>query len=159
MLPKGVHVLDVFTNPSTGLLSIPKKTTATRFIDCSTIDVATSLQVKEKVLEHQAGSFIDTPVSGGPNGARAGTLTIMVGGSKESYATALSVLQAFGKSIFHCGPSGAGLATKFINNYLSAITTIGTCEAMNIGLKYGLNPKVLAGVINSSSGRNYNSLE
>jgi 3-hydroxyisobutyrate dehydrogenase-like beta-hydroxyacid dehydrogenase len=159
MLPKGVHVLDVFTNPSTGLLSISKKTTATRFIDCSTIDVATSLQVKEKVFKRQAGSFIDAPVSGGPNGAQAGTLTIMVGGPEDSYASALGVLQIFGKNVFHCGPSGAGLATKFINNYLSAITTIGTCEAMNIGLKYGLNPKVLAGVINSSSGRNYNSLE
>lgn len=159
MLPKGAHVLDVFTNLSTGLLSIPKKTTATCFIDCSTIDVETSLQVKEKVFERQAGTFIDAPVSGGPNGARAGALTIMVGGPENAYATALSVLQTFGRSVFHCGPSGAGLATKFINNYLSAITTIGTCEAMNIGLKYGLDPKVLAGVINSSSGRNYNSLE
>jgi 3-hydroxyisobutyrate dehydrogenase-like beta-hydroxyacid dehydrogenase len=159
MLPKGVHVLDVFTDPLTGLLSIPKKTTATRFIDCSTIDVATSLQVKEKVLECQAGSFIDAPVSGGPNGARAATLTIMVGGPEDAYASALSVLQRFGKSVFHCGPTGAGLATKFINNYLSVITTIGTCEAMNIGLKYGLDPKVLAGIINASSGRNYNSLE
>ncbi|KAH7386668.1 NAD binding domain of 6-phosphogluconate dehydrogenase-domain-containing protein [Phaeosphaeria sp. MPI-PUGE-AT-0046c] len=159
MLPKGVHVLDVFTNPSTGLLSVPKKATATRFIDCSTIDVATSLQVKEKVSESQAGSFIDAPVSGGPNGARAGSLTIMVGGPEESYNSALHVLQIFGKNVFHCGPSGAGLATKFINNYLSAITTIGTCEAMNMGLKYGLDAKVLAGVINSSSGRSYNSLE
>jgi 3-hydroxyisobutyrate dehydrogenase-like beta-hydroxyacid dehydrogenase len=159
MLPKGVHVLEVFTNPSTGLLSIPKRRSATRFIDCSTIDVDTSLQVKENVSERQAGTFIDAPVSGGPNGARAGTLTIMVGGPEESYAAALSVLQVFGQSVFYCGPSGAGLATKFINNYLSAITTIGTCEAMNMGLKYGLNPNVLAGVINSSSGRNYNSLE
>lgn len=61
-----------------------------------------------------------------------------------------------GSPPFFCGPLGAGLASKQINNYLSGITTIGTCEAMNMGVRYGLDPKILAGIINVSSGRNYN---
>jgi 3-hydroxyisobutyrate dehydrogenase-like beta-hydroxyacid dehydrogenase len=157
MRPNGVHILDVLITPSTHLLSIPKKSTETCFIDCSTNDAAPSLQVVEAIPERQVGSFIDAPVSGGPNGARAGTLTIMVGGPEVSYATALCVLRTFGQSVFRCCPSG--LATKLTNNYFSAVTTIGTCEAMLIGLEYWLEPKVLARVINSGSGRNYNSPE
>lgn len=66
------------------------------------------------------------------------------------------IVSKMGSPPFFCGGLGAGLATKQINNYISGITTIGTCEAMNIGVRYGLDPKVLAGVINVSSGRNYN---
>jgi 3-hydroxyisobutyrate/3-hydroxypropionate dehydrogenase len=162
MLPKGPSVYDVFTNPSIGLLSIPKSTYEEKlFIECSTIDVKTSLLVGEAVKKSGLGLFVDGPVSGGPNGAVAGTLTFMVGGTPELFARVRPVVQTMGKggSIFHCGPAGAGLATKQINNYLSAVCILGTCEAMNMGIRYGLDPKVLAGVINMSSGKNYNSLD
>jgi 3-hydroxyisobutyrate dehydrogenase-like beta-hydroxyacid dehydrogenase len=164
-LPRSAHVHDAYTNPETGLLAATKNkkdnNTPTLFIECSTIEVATSLEIRRKVQESQAGEMIDAPVSGGPNGANAGALTIMVGGSEELYQKALPILGSMGKqgNIFLCGPPGAGLATKQINNYLSSVCTIGTCEAMNMGLKYGLDAKVLGAVINSSSGRCYNSLE
>lgn len=162
MLPKGSHVHDVFTNPSTGLLSIPKSSPRDKlFIECSTIDVKTSLLVGEAVRKSVLGLFADAPVSGGPNAAVAATLTFMVGGTPELFARVKPIAQTMGKegNIFHCGPAGAGLATKQINNYLSAICILGTCEAMNMGIIYGLDPKVLAGVINVSSGKNYNSLD
>jgi 3-hydroxyisobutyrate/3-hydroxypropionate dehydrogenase len=161
MLPKGPHVQGVFTNPSTGLLSVPKSSSKKLFLECSTIDVNTSLLVGEAVRKSGLGFFADSPVSGGPNGAVAGTLTFMIGSTPELFNSIRPIVQTMGKerSIFHCGPAGAGLATKQINNYLSAVCMLGTCEAMNMGIRYGLDPKVLAGVINVSTGRNYNSLD
>jgi 3-hydroxyisobutyrate dehydrogenase len=161
MLPKGPDVLDVFANPSNGLLAFPPSSPGKLFIDCSTIDVKTSLLVADKVKDSGLGQFVDSPVSGGPNGAHAGTLTFMVGGTAELFEATKAVVRTMGKeeSIFHCGPAGAGLATKQINNYLSSVCILGVCEAMNMGVRYGLDPKVLAGVINVSSGRCYNSLE
>ncbi|KAI1369442.1 NAD binding domain of 6-phosphogluconate dehydrogenase-domain-containing protein [Xylaria arbuscula] len=159
MLPAGSHVREVFTNKETGLLSAVPQENPIHFIDCSTIETATSVEVGEEVAKHKLGTFIDAPVSGGPNGANAGTLAIMVGGSKEDWTRAEPILRMMGKNVFHCGPPSAGLATKQINNYLSAVSTIGVCEAMNMGVKYGLDPKKLADVINVSSGKCYNSLD
>ena len=81
----------------------------------------------------------------------------MIGGGQQLFDRLKPIVTMMGKEPFFCGPLGAGLATKQINNYLSGICTIGTAEAMNIGIRYGLDPKVLAGVINVSSGQNYNS--
>jgi 3-hydroxyisobutyrate dehydrogenase-like beta-hydroxyacid dehydrogenase len=161
MLPKGPHVLDVFTHPTSGLLSMSKRVAEKLFIDCSTIDVKTSLTVGKAVENSGLGLFVDSPVSGGPNGALAGTLTFMTGCDPEVFQRVKAVVKTMGKekNIFHCGPAGAGLATKQINNYLSAVSILGVCEAMNVGVRYGLDPKVLAGVINTSSGKCYNSLD
>ncbi|KAK7219128.1 hypothetical protein V2G26_007131 [Clonostachys chloroleuca] len=62
-------------------------------------------------------------------------------------------------NIFHCGKAGAGLETKLINNYLSAVNMIGVCQEMNMGRLYGSDPVKLAGVINSSTGMSRNSRE
>ncbi|KAI1352894.1 3-hydroxyisobutyrate dehydrogenase, variant [Xylaria sp. FL0043] len=159
MLPKGLHVREVFTNKETGLLAASLRETPIHFIDCSTIETATSVEIGAEVARSKLGTFIDAPVSGGPNGANAGTLAIMVGGSEEDGEWAEPILRMMGKNIFHCGPLSAGLATKQINNYLSSVCTVGVCEAMNMGVKYGLDPKKLADVINVSSGRCYNSLD
>ncbi len=159
MLPTGSHVRDVFTNMETGLLSAAPRKTPIHFIDCSTIETATSVEIGTEVARSELGTFVDAPVSGGPNGANAGTLALMVGGSEEDWEWAEPVLRLMGKNIFHCGPLSAGLATKQINNYLSSVCTVGVCEAMNMGVKYGLDPKKLADVINVSSGRCYNSLD
>jgi 3-hydroxyisobutyrate dehydrogenase-like beta-hydroxyacid dehydrogenase len=161
MLPKGLHVHGAFTNPITGLLSILPSGSRKIFIECSTIDVQTSILVGKEVEKSGLGLFVDSPVSGGPNGAVAGTLTFMFGGAPELFERVRTVVSTMGneKSIFNCGPVGAGLATKQINNYLSAISIIGVSEAMNMGVRYGLDPVILAGVINVSSGKSYNSLD
>ncbi|KAI3332072.1 NAD binding domain of 6-phosphogluconate dehydrogenase-domain-containing protein [Xylariaceae sp. AK1471] len=159
MLPKGPDVREVFTNKETGLLSAAPRENPLHFIECSTIETATSVDIGKEVAKSKLGTFIDAPVSGGPNGANAGTLALMVGGQDEDWERAEPILRMMGKNIFHCGPPGAGLATKQINNYLSSVCTVGVCEAMNMGVKYGLDPKKLADVINVSSGRCYNSLD
>jgi 6-phosphogluconate dehydrogenase (decarboxylating) len=97
MLPKGPHVLDAFTNDSNGLLTIHESSSQKLFIECSTIDVKTSLLVAEKVKESGLGQFVDSPVSGGPNGANAGTLTFMVGGTPELFERTKAVVRTMGK--------------------------------------------------------------
>ncbi|EWZ28956.1 NAD binding domain of 6-phosphogluconate dehydrogenase-domain-containing protein [Fusarium oxysporum Fo47] len=163
MLPRGEHVREVFTNPQTGLLSVAGsvKLGSKIFIDCSTIDVKTSQEVAAAVEASNLGSFADAPVSGGQGGANAGTLTFMVGGSPEAFETAKPTLELMGnpENLFHCGKAGAGLVTKLINNYLSAINMIGVCEGMNMGRLYGLDPVLLASAINSSTGMSRNSRE
>lgn len=162
MLPKGPHVHDAFTNPETGLLQARSRSgIAKLFLECSTIDVKTSLAVGEEVRKSGLGAFADAPVSGGPNGAYSGTLTFMVGCTPDIFSRVKTIVQTMSNegNIFHCGPPGAGLATKQINNYLSAVCILGTSEAMNMGIRYGLDPKTLAEVINVSSGKCYNSLD
>ncbi|KAK7417699.1 hypothetical protein QQX98_004355 [Neonectria punicea] len=163
MLPRGEHVREVFTNSSTGLLPLDSAAAVSNktFIDCSTIDVETSQYIGKAVRQSGLGVFADAPVSGGVGGANAGTLTFMVGSSPEVFEQVKSVIVNTGKpeSIFHCGGAGAGLATKLINNYLSAVNMIGVCEGMNMGRLYGLDPAVLAGVINVSTGMSRNSRE
>jgi len=163
MLPRGEHVREVFTNPQTGLLSVAGsvKLGSKIFIDCSTIDVKTSQEVAAAVGASDLGSFADAPVSGGQGGANAGTLTFMVGGSPEAFETAKPTLELMGnpENLFHCGKAGAGLVTKLINNYLSAVNMIGVCEGMNMGRLYGLDPVLLASAINSSTGMSRNSRE
>lgn len=160
MLPKGPHVEDVFTNSRSGLLAGLPKAQSRRilFMECSTIDVATSNKVNDLVTS--AGhKFVDAPVSGGYNGAVAGTLTFMIGGSEALFNEVRPLAEAMGRkeNIYHCGKQGAGLATKQINNYLGFVSMLGASEAFNMGRLYGLNPKTLASVINVSTGRCYNS--
>lgn len=79
--------------------------------------------------------------------AEKGTLSAMVGGSNELFNRIHPVLLTFAaeKSIYHCGPPGAGLAAKIINNYVASISYVALCEGMNTGVRFGLDAKVLTG--------------
>lgn len=81
----------------------------------------------------------------------------MVGGAQTDFDKAQPILAAMGKNIVFCGEAGAGQAAKVANNMLLAITMIGTAEAMSLGTALGVEPKVLAGIINTSSGRCWSS--
>lgn len=88
----------------------------------------------------------------GVTGAQAGTLSFLVGGTEASYIRARPILELMGKRIIHCGASGAGLGAKICNNLVLGVQQIVVGEAMLLGQKLGLDPAVLAGVINSSTG-------
>jgi 3-hydroxyisobutyrate dehydrogenase len=92
-------------------------------------------------------------MSGGVVGATAGTLTFMLGAPEALISRVEPVLLLMGKKVIHCGAQGAGLSGKLANNYLLAINNIATAEAMNLGIKWGLDPKVLANLINVSTGK------
>ncbi|MEO1026067.1 MAG: 3-hydroxyisobutyrate dehydrogenase [Pseudomonadota bacterium] len=120
-------------------------------LDCSTVDVDSARAVAQKAVD--AGlEALDAPVSGGIGGAEAGTLTFMVGGSKEAYQTALPLFEIMGQKSVHCGPSGNGQAAKICNNMILGITMIGTCEAFALADKLGLERQAMFDVVSTSSG-------
>lgn len=99
-------------------------------------------------------------MSGGVIGAQNGTLTFMLGASSRSgqlVQRVRPVLDLMGSKTVHLGEQGAGLSAKLANNYLLAISNIATAEAMNLGIKWGIDPKSLAELINTSSGRCWSS--
>ncbi|WP_193073752.1 3-hydroxyisobutyrate dehydrogenase [Pseudomonas sp. FME51] len=149
MLPAAQHVKGVYLGED-GLLA--KVAPEVRLIDSSTIDPMSAREVATAAAA-KGNRMIDAPVSGGTGGAAAGTLTFMVGGEQTDFDAALPVLQAMGKNIVYCGPSGNGQVAKVANNMLLGISMIGAAEAMNLGVSLGMDPKVLAGIINTSSGR------
>lgn len=154
MLPAGKHVAATYLG-DTGLLA--QLDPATTVLDCSTIDAATAREVGECAAQLGIG-FMDAPVSGGVAAAAAGTLAFMCGGDAATFERAEVILADMGKNIFHAGPAGAGQVAKGCNNMLLAIHMLGTCEALEMGARNGLDPKVLSEIMLASSGRNW-SLE
>lgn len=152
MLPSGKHVADMYSEELISCLQ-----PGTLLIDSSTIDAVTARSVALKVSS-KGCRMIDAPVSGGTGGAQAGTLTFIVGGAQEDFEKAKPILECMGQNIFHAGESGAGQVAKICNNMLLAIHMIGTSEAINLGIRHGLDPKVLSEIMQKSSGRNW-SLE
>lgn len=90
--------------------------------------------------------------SAGVTGAKAGTLSFLVGGTEQAFQLAGLVLAYMGQRIIHCGPSGAGLGAKICNNLILGVQQIVVAEAMLLGQKLDLDPAMLASVINSSTG-------
>jgi 3-hydroxyisobutyrate dehydrogenase len=124
------------------------------WLDCTSGDPATSRRIAARVAERGV-AFADAPVSGGPNGAEAGTLTVMVGGDAETFARARPVLAAFGRPIEHVGPVGAGDALKAVNNALLAINILAAGEGLALLVRAGVAPRTALEVINASSGRSF----
>ncbi len=152
MLPSGKHVAELYTEEF-----IRQLKPDTLLIDSSTIDAVTARSVAQ-LAASKGCRMIDAPVSGGTGGAQAGTLTFIVGGKQEDYEKARPVLKCMGQNIFYAGTSGAGQVAKICNNMLLAIHMIGTSEAINLGIKNGLDPKILSEIMQKSSGKNW-SLE
>ena len=128
-------------------------TPASIIIDMSSSDPVGTRELGEKLLA--AGfEFIDAPISGGVKRAVNGTLTIMVGGDDGTIHRVENVLSAMGSSIFRTGAIGSGHAMKALNNYVSAAGLVAVVEAIRIGKKFGLDPDIMADILNVSSGRN-----
>lgn len=123
----------------------------------STIDPATSLAVGRAVStsdESDPPKFYDAPVSGGTAGAEKATLTFMVGAAPEdpTFPLLKDIFSYMGTSINATGGPSLGLAAKLSNNYLSGMIALATSEAMNLGMRLGLDPKVLSECFKTSSG-------
>lgn len=213
IVPEGAHVRAVFLDPVTGLLAAGAPSTqstssssdsqATRktYVDCSTIDPATSRAIAAAVASITTGRpyFFDAPVSGGTKGAERGTLTFMCGvapapapdsasssssSSSESSSSPTAddtststststdadtaaaaathfaahvtpLLRLMGRTVACVGGPGLGLAAKLCNNYLSGVIAIATSEAMNLGMRMGVDARVLSGVFRTSSAGNW----
>jgi 3-hydroxyisobutyrate dehydrogenase len=124
------------------------------FLDCTSGDPASSRRIAAR-LAQRGIAFADAPVSGGTNGAEAGTLTVMVGADQETFHRAQPVLSAFGRRIEHMGPVGTGHAMKAINNALLAVNILAVGEGLAALVKAGVAARTAVEVLNASSGRSF----
>jgi 3-hydroxyisobutyrate dehydrogenase len=152
MLPAGKHVTEVYEKSL-----FPSAAKGTMFMDCSTIEPMVSQELVKKA-HGQGFRMVDAPVSGGVNGAAAGTLTFMVGAdTQQDFELSKSMLKNMGSNFFHCGKAGTGEVAKIANNLVLAISMTAVSEAFNLGTKLGMDPKVLSSILNVSTGRCWSS--
>ncbi|MEW9856729.1 3-hydroxyisobutyrate dehydrogenase [Novosphingobium sp. M1R2S20] len=149
MLPNGGIVKSVYTDDVIG-----KAPQGALFLDCSTIDLSTAREVAASA-EGAGYQMVDAPVSGGIAAANGGTLTFMVGGSEGAFERAKTVLEPMAKAVIHAGAIGSGQVAKMCNNMLLAIHMIGTCEALALAGKAGLDPQKFFEISSKSTGYNW----
>jgi 3-hydroxyisobutyrate dehydrogenase len=123
-------------------------------IDCSTISPAATRQFADR-LAAAGVALVDAPVSGGTEGARDGTLSIMVGGEVDAVARAMPVLASMGKAITHMGPSGSGQATKAVNQVIMASLYLGVAEGIVLALKSGLEAQKVVDALSGGAAASW----
>jgi 3-hydroxyisobutyrate dehydrogenase len=117
----------------------------------STVDVPTLQRIGAR-LAGQGIALLDAPVSGGTTGAEAGTLSVIVGGPRETFEACQDLFRAMGKNVFHMGDLGTGLAMKLINNMLLQVQVVAIAEGMVLGAKAGLDLNQAVEVLRVSTG-------
>ncbi len=121
-------------------------------VDHSTISPHATLEIAAQ-LKAKGVHMLDAPISGGSEGAARGTLSIMVGGEADQVARALPILQAYGKTITHVGPQGAGQMVKLVNQILVVVTELAVCEGLLFAQAGGLDlQKTLEAVKGGAAG-------
>jgi len=123
-------------------------------LDCSTVSAETARQAAE-LLEAKGVDFLDCPVSGGVEGARDGTLAIMVGGTPAAFERARPVLEALGRTVAHFGPVGAGEAAKATNQIMCAGIIEAVAEAMAFARAQGLPLPILIDTLGKGAGSSW----
>ena len=151
MLPEGKNSEEVYLGDE-GIINKVSKNCL--LIDCSTIDIQTSIEIGKKALE-KGIKMIDAPVSGGVMGAQKATLNIMVGGTKESFDLALPLLKIMGKNIFHAGGLGSGNGAKICNNMSLGITMIAASESLMLAKRLNIDIKKVHEIMKNASGNSW----
>ncbi|HRQ63317.1 MAG TPA: NAD(P)-dependent oxidoreductase [Xanthomonadaceae bacterium] len=123
-------------------------------IDASTVAPATASEAAA-ILAQAGVAFLDAPVSGGVEGARNGTLSVMVGGDADTLARARPMLEAFASRITHMGKVGAGQATKAVNQVMVAGIAETVCEALALAEKLGLDPERLLPTLSAGAAQSW----
>jgi len=149
MLPASKHVRLVYDDDIA-----PNAKSGSLLIDCSTIDVQSTLEVGDGLRE-LGFEFVDAPVSGGIAAAAGGTLTFMVGGTDEGFERARPILEPMAKAVIHAGHLGAGQAAKICNNMILGATMAATCEAFVLAEKLGLDAQVFFDISSKASGQSW----
>ena len=148
MLPTGKEVREVLVDDDAVMDAVGSHTI---IVDSSTTDLVTTEYIHEQAAARNI-ALIDSPVSGGMAGAEAATLTFMAGGDVGAIDKAEPVFLAMGKKLVRAGGPSAGQAVKVCNNMLLGISMVGTCEAIALGEKAGVDHQVLFDVISTSTG-------
>jgi len=161
MLPEGSHVKSVYLDSTTGIIAALSSSSSSSsngklLVDCSTIDTATNLFIKQQLSSSPTATFYDAPVSGGVIGAVNATIAFFLGCSPSdpNIPHLTPLLQLMGGKVIPCGGPSLGLAAKLSNNYLSGIITIACAEAMDMGMRAGIDADVLASVFAAGTAQN-----
>ncbi len=125
-------------------------------VDTSTIEYRTVVEISEFLAAHGV-TYLDAPISGMAARARNGTLTIMCGGVAEAFDAVQPLLRLVGSDILYMGASGNGQLAKLINQLLFDINASALAELLPLAVKLGLEPELVARVINGGTGRSYAS--
>lgn len=135
-------------------LVAPRLVKGSCIVSCTSGEPTATKKLAARLLECFGVHFLDSPVSGGPRGAAAGTLTCMLGADSEAAAErVLLVIQAFAGKVVRCGPSGAGHAVKAVNNALNVAHLLLGAEGLLALQRLGVAPNVALEAINGASGR------
>jgi 3-hydroxyisobutyrate dehydrogenase len=151
MLPEGKHSKEVYLG-NDGIINKVSKDCL--LIDCSTIDIKTSIEIGKEAKKIGI-KIVDAPVSGGVMGAKNATLTFLVGGSKDAFDLAKPLLEIMGKNIFHAGELGCGNGAKICNNLALGISMIGASEALMLAKRLNIDIKKVHEIMKSASGNSW----
>ena len=133
---------------------LPAMAPGSVWIDLSTNDLDCARRIASQAA--QVGvEVLDAPVSGGSEGAEAGTLTVLVGGEPAAFTAAKPLLDAIGSKIEHLGPHGAGYVAKIAQVMLCYLNSVCLTEALMLGVKGGVEPAKMLDIIQHSTGRSY----
>ena len=127
-------------------------------VNTSTIG-RTAIETLTEGLAGHGMALVDCPISGGPPGARAGTLSVMVSGAQDNVAAVQGILDCWGKTTVAGDRPGSAQVLKLTNNILAAVAMAATAEAFVMGAKAGLDPEVMTSAVNAGSGRNSMTLD
>lgn len=158
-LARGCNVVLTCVSADNDLLDVldtllPALRRGTLVVDTSTVQPATAVEI-ERVLASVGCGFLDAPVSGGVEGARQGTLAIMVGGTAANLARARPALEAIGRHIAHMGPVGNGQATKAVNQIMCAGINHAVTEALAFAEDQGLPLDKVIEVVSGGAAGNW----
>ena len=151
MLPEGKHVRSLYLGENGILKKITKNCL---IIDCSTIDIETSLDLGNEARKIGL-KMIDAPVTGGVMGARIGKLNFLVGGSDEAVSLAKPLFDIMGQKILHAGEQGSGVGVKICNNMSLGISMIASAEALMLAKRLKMDVKKVHSIIKEASGNNW----
>ena len=151
MLPEGKHSKEVYLG-NDGIINKVSKDCL--LIDCSTIDIKTSIEIGKEAKKIGV-KIVDAPVSGGVMGAKNATLTFLVGGSKDAFDLAKPLLEIMGKNIFHAGELGCGNGAKICNNLALGISMIGASEALMLAKRLNIDIKKVHEIMKNASGNSW----
>jgi len=151
-LPKAEHVRAVCLGERRGAGAFDAAPKGALFIDCSTVDVETARELSAEASKRGL-RMVDSPMSGGVAGAKAGTLTFMVGGSDKNFGLAKPVLEILGDRVLHAGEAGAGAAAKICNNMMLAVEMIAVAEGFALADKLGLDAQKLYDIASTATAR------
>ena len=151
MLPSSPHVREVILGTD-GIIGGIRK--GSILIDMSTIDPVTTREIVQ-ILSDKGVKMLDAPVARGVSAAKAGTLSIFVGGEEEVYMKYKDILSAMGTDIHYVGSSGAGEIVKIVNNLILSTTVCSLAEALVLGVKAGVKTDVLFKALSTSSANSF----